>query len=333
MGDKDYSRRHCLLAGASGLTALAFGALGSAQSQTVRDTVRILIGVPPGGPLDATARLLAEQMKPYAPTTIVESRPGAGARLALEALKNSPADGSVMILSPAGPLTLNPHIYKSLNYNPQQDFAPVTTVCSSASLLAVGPMVPASVKTVADFISWCRANPRQSSFGSPGAGTPMHFLGITLAQTSGFEFTHIPYQGAAPAVQDLLGGQIAAVITPIAGVVPQLNSGKVRVLATTGPQRSSVLPAVPTVSEAGFRALEFAEWFGMFVPAKTPAETVNALNGVIRDALKIKRITAALADFALDPAGNSPAEFARQIKADTDRWAAIVKASGFSPLD
>ena len=333
MNDENFSRRRCLLATASGLAAVAFSTLQSAQSQTVRGTAHILIGVPPGGPMDVTARLLAEQMKRYAPATVVESRPGAGTRLALEAVKSGPADGSIMILSPAGPLTLYPHIYKSLNYNPLRDFAPVSTVSSSSSLLVVGPKVPASVKTVADFIAWSRANPGQSAFGTPGAGTPMHFLGITLARTAGFEFTHIPYQGGAPAVQDLLGGQVAAVIVPSANVVPQLKSGKVRVLATTGPQRNSVMPDVPTVTEAGFPALEFAEWFGILLPAKTPAETVSALNGVIREALKINALTAALADFALEPAGNSPAEFASQIKADTDRWATIVKESGFTPLD
>lgn len=333
MSDKDYSRRQCLLVGASGMAAITLGALQTAQSQTVRGTARILVGVPPGGFLDAMARLLTEQMKSYASSTIVEIRSGAGYRVALEAAKNSPADGSVMILAPSGPMTLYPYIYKSLSYDPQRDFAPVSTVCSSPSLLAVGPQVPLAVKTVADFIAWCRANPKQSSFGTAGAGSPMHFLGTTFARTAAFEFTHIPYQGSAPAIQDLLGGQIAAVIAPIGNFAAHLNSGNVRALATTGRQRASILPDVPTVAQTGYPELEFAEWFGILVPAKTPAETVNALNSAIREALKTSSVTAAIANFALEAEGNSPAEFAARIKADTDRWAGIVKASGFTPLD
>lgn len=333
MGAKAYSRRQCLFGGASGFAAMTFGHLEPAQSQTIRGTARILIGVAPGGALDAVARLLAEQMTSYAPTTIIEHRPGAGTRFALEALKSSPADGSTMILSPAGPLTLYPHIYKSLNYDPQRDFLPVSTICSLPSVLAVGPIVPHSVQTITDFVSWCRANPRQASFGSPGAGTPMYFLGITLARIAEFELVHIPYQGATPALQDLASGQIAAVISPIANVISQLSVGKVRVLATTGAQRSVILPNVPTVKEAGFAALEFTDLTGVLVPAKTPDEIVSALNGAIRGALRVKRVTAALANFALDPGGNSSAEFAGQIKADTERWVVIVKESGFATLD
>lgn len=333
MLDTNVSRRQCLLAGANGLAAAILGVPQTAAAQTVSGTARILVGVPPGGFLDAVARLLIEQMKSYAPTMIVEIRPGASYRLAIEAAKNSPADGSVMILAPAGPMTLYPHIYKSLSYDPVGDFAPVSTVCSSSLLLGVGPLVPASVKTVADFIAWCKANARQSSFGTAGAGSPMHFLGITLARTGGFEFTHVPYQGSAPAVQDLLGGQIAAVIAPAGNFAAHLGSGKIRVLATTGRQRTAALPDVPTVAEAGYPVLDFAEWFGILVPAKTSTETVTTLNGLIREALRSKAMLDALRNFTLDAGGNSPAEFAALIKADTERWAGIVKASGFTPMD
>jgi tripartite-type tricarboxylate transporter receptor subunit TctC len=333
MTESNLSRRQWLIAGTGGLAAFGISVSEPAHTQTVRGTARILFGVPPGGPMDVGARLLADQMKSYATVTIVESRPGAGTRLALDAVKNSPPDGSVMILSPAGPLTLYPHIYKSLSYDPQRDFAPVTTLFTTPSVLAVGLMVPASVKSVSDFVSWCRGSPKQSSFGTPGTGTPMHFLGLTLSRVAGFEFAHIPYQGGAPAVQDLLGGQIASAIVPIANIVPHVSSGKVRALATTGSRRSPVLPDLPTVTEAGFPALSFAEWFGIFVPAKTPTEIVTELNRVLREALSVKSVLSRLSDFALEPAGSSPSEFATQIKSDTERWAAIVKGAGFTPLD
>ena len=263
---------------------------------------------------------------------IVENRPGAGGRVAMDVLKNSAADGSVMILTPAVAVCLYPHVYKTLGYT-LQDFAPVSTVHTTAMVLAVGPMVPDTVKTVTDFVAWCRANPRQSSFGSPGAGSPLHFLGVTLSRLANFEYLHVPYQGTAPSVQALLGGQIASCISPIGSFIPHARSGALRVLATTGPQRSPQLPDVPTVREAGYPALEFAEWFGVFVPARTPPAAVETLSSALRTALQTKPMLDAFATLSVDAAGHTPADFARVIKADTDRWAPIVKESGFTPLD
>ncbi len=181
--------------------------------------------------------------------------------------------------------------------------------------------------------AWCKSNPTQSSFGSPGAGSPLHFLGVTLARTANFEYLHVPYQGTAPSVQALLGSQIASAISPIGAFVPHVKSGALRALATTGAQRSPLLPDVPTVAEAGYPALEFAEWFGVIVPARTPPATVEALSSALRTALQTKEMLAAFANLSVDAAGHTPADFARQIKIDTDRWAPIVKASGFTPLD
>jgi tripartite-type tricarboxylate transporter receptor subunit TctC len=292
-----------------------------------------MVGFPPGGPTDVIARLLAEQMKPYASSTIVENRPGAGGRVVMDVLKNSPADGSVMVLTPAVAMCLYPHVYKSLSYNPQQDFAPVTTILTTSMLIAIGPLVPNTVTTLADFIAWCRANPSKSNFGSPGAGSPLHFLGVTLSRAANFEYLHVPFQGTAPSIQSLLGGQIASCISPIGPFIPHVRSGALRALATTGTQRSPLLRDVPTVTEAGYPALEFTEWFGIFVPARTPSGAVETLNSVLRAALQTKEIQAGLATQSVDAAGHTPADFARQIKADFDRWGPIVKASGFTPLD
>jgi len=320
-----------MLAGAGGLASYALGVV-PARSQPLHTTARIVVGFPAGGPSDVTARLLAEHTKGYASTMIVENRPGAGGRVAMDVVKNSPADGSVMILTPAVAVCLYPHVYKTLSYT-LQDFAPVTTIHTTAMMLAIGPMVPASVKTVADFVAWCKSNPNQSSFGSPGAGSPLHFLGVTMARTANFEYLHVPYQGTAPSIQALLGSQIASAISPIGSFVPHIKSGALRALATTGAARSPLLPDVPTMTEAGYPALEFAEWFGVFVPARTPAATVEALSGALRAGLQTKEMIAAFANLSVDAAGHTPADFARQIKIDTDRWAPIVKASGFTPLD
>jgi tripartite-type tricarboxylate transporter receptor subunit TctC len=262
----------------------------------------------------------------------VENRPGAGGRLALGALKNSPADGTAMILAPASNLAVFPHVYKTLGYDAFKDFAPVTTICSFPFLITVGPMVPAEVRTLADLVKWCAANPKQATYGTAAAGSMLHFTGVTLAKAGRFEFVHLPYGGPG-GIQDLIGGRIAATIYPVGTALPHVQSGAIRALATTGPQPSPLLPDVPTVREAGYPALEAIEWFGVLVPASTPAETVNRLNGAIRAVVNTGAFKAALAKLSVDPAGESPKEFAQLIKSDFDRWGPIVQAAGFTPED
>jgi tripartite-type tricarboxylate transporter receptor subunit TctC len=276
--------------------------------------------------------MLVEGIKNYSPSFIVDNRPGAGGRLALGALKGGPADGTAMILTPASSVAVFPHVYKTLGYDAFKDFAPVTTVCSFPFLIAVGPMVPADVRTLADFVKWCRANPKQSTYGTAAAGSMLHFTGVTLAKAGGFEFVHLPYGGPG-GIQDLLGGRIAATIYPIGTALPHVQSGGIRALATTGPQRSPLLPDVPMVREAGYPMLEASEWFGVFVPANTPAETVNRLNGAIRSLVSTDAFKTSLAKLSVDAVGVTPEEFAQLIKSDFDRWGPIVQASGFSPED
>ena len=327
------NRRHVLLGSAGGIAASALGLSPALSQQQSIATARVMVGFPPGGPSDILARLTAEQMKSYASSTIVENRPGAGGRVVMDALKNSPADGSVMVLTPAVALCLYPHVYKSLSYNPRQDFTPVTTICTTPMAYVVGPMVPASVKTLAEFIVWCKSNPSQSSYGSPGAGSPLHFLGVQLSKAASFEYLHVPFQGTAPSIQSLLGSQIASCISPIGPFIPHVRAGTLRALAITSPQRSPLLPDVPTIAEAGYPALTFIEWFGIFVPARTPSQTVETLSSVLRAGLQAKEMQTGLAAQAVDPGGMTPADFARQVKADYDRWGPIVKESGFTPLD
>ena len=221
-----------------------------------------------------------------------------------------------------------PHVYKKLNYDPLLDFTPVTTVCNFPFLLTVGSMVPGQVKTLADFILWCRANPKQATYGTLGAGSLHHFIGVALAGAAGFEFVHVPYQGLA-SVQDLLAGRIAATIFPPGISLPYIQSGELRALMTTGTQRSASFPDVPTARELGYPAIEEDDWFGIFVPARTPVETVKTLNTSIRAALKSDDVKAGLAKLSLAPAGKSPEQFARLVKSEFDRWGPVVEASGF----
>jgi tripartite-type tricarboxylate transporter receptor subunit TctC len=237
-----------------------------------------------------------------------------------------------MILTPASSVAVFPHVYKTLGYDAFKEFAPVTTVCSFPFLITLGRMVPADVRTLADFVKWCRANPKQSTYGTAAAGSMLHFTGVTLAKAGGFEFVHLPYGGPG-GIQDLLGGRIAATIYPIGTALPHVQSGGIRALATTGPQRSPLLPDVPMVREAGYPMLEASEWFGVFVPANTPAETVNRLNGAIRSLVSTDAFKTSLAKLSVDAVGVTPEEFAQLIKSDFDRWGPIVQASGFSPED
>jgi tripartite-type tricarboxylate transporter receptor subunit TctC len=327
------SRRHSVAGSLVGAAGFWQNTSRPVAAQAVRNPARLMVGFPPGGSSDVVARLLVNEMKSYAPSLIVDNRPGAGGRIALDALKGAAADGTVFLLTPASMLVLYPHIYRHLNYDPFADFAAVTSVCLFPYLLTVGPLVPAEVKTLADFIAWCRANPRQSAYGTAGAGSALHFTGVTLARIAGFEFVHLPFQGAAPAAQNLLGGQIAATILPPDVTLPHIRSGTVRALATTGPQRSPAFPDVPTVREAGYAALEAVEWFGIVVPARTPVGIVEKLNGTVREALNAVEIKAGLARFAFEPFATAPADFAQRIRTDYDRWGPIVQASGFRPED
>jgi tripartite-type tricarboxylate transporter receptor subunit TctC len=322
-------RRLLSLACTGGLAAIFPDAIRIAAAETAS---RMLVGFGVGGAIDVIARMLVEGMKDYAPSFIVDNRPGAGGRLALRVLKSSPADGTAMILAPASNFAVYPHVYKTLDYDAFGDFAPVTTVCSFPFLITVGPMVPADVRTLADFVKWCAAHPRQASYGTAAAGSMLHFTGVTLAGIGGFEFVHLPYGGPG-GIQDLIGGRIAATIYPIGTALPHVQSGAIRALATTGAQRSPRLIDVPTVGEAGYPALEANEWFGVFVPANTPVATVSRLNVAIRKVLNAHEFKAALAQLAVDPVGETPEEFMQMVKSDFDRWGPIVHASGFTPED
>ena len=322
-------RRLISLACTGGLVAIFPDALQTAGAETVS---RMLVGFGAGGAIDVIARMLVGGMKDYAPSFIVDNRPGAGGRLALGALKVGPADGTAMILTPASNVAVFPHVYKSLGYDAFKDFAPVTTVCSFPFLITVGPMVPADVRTLADFVTWCAANPKLATYGTAAAGSMLHFIGVSLAKAGRFEFVHLPYGGPG-GMQDLIGGRIAATIYPIGTALPHVQSGAVRALATTGDQRSPQLPDAPTVREAGYPVLEANEWFGVFVPANTPAGTVNRLNAAIRAVVNTDAFKTGLAKLSMDPAGETPKEFAQLIKSDFERWGPIVQTSGFTPED
>ncbi|NLS68964.1 twin-arginine translocation signal domain-containing protein [Bradyrhizobium brasilense] len=322
------TRRDVLTASAAGAALAAAGLVRPVGAQPRLKTAHILTGYTPGLP-DAVARLVAGQMKDYADSIVVETRPGASGRIAIEAVKNAEADGSVMLLAPLGFIALFPHTYNSLAYTPQ-DFTPVSTVGSFATLLAIGPKVPNDVRSLADFVAWCRANPTQATYGTPGVGTTLHFIGAMLGRTAGFDYLHVPYQGRG-AVQDLLKGEIASAVMPIDSLLGQVQSGQLRALATTGPSRLKSLPDVPTVAEAGYPGLQDVTWFGIFLPAKTPAAIVAQLNGAIQASLRSDEVKSGMAKLSVDVDAIAMNDFAQLLATESDRWKGIVRATGFTP--
>ncbi|MGY3619583.1 Bug family tripartite tricarboxylate transporter substrate binding protein [Bradyrhizobium sp. USDA 10063] len=323
------TRRDVLTASAGMVFSATYGA-PRALAQPLARTAHILTTTTPGL-LDALARLLADQMGDYAATIVVESRPGAAGRIAVEAVKSADADGSVILFAPLGFMMLFPHIYKTLRYQPR-DFTPVSTVASAPAFLTVGPKVPPEIKTLADFVIWCRANPQLATYGTPGIGTTLHFLGMMLGQSAGFEFLHVPYQGIG-AIYDVVKGVIAAAVMPIGSSLGLVQSGDLRALATTGPRRCLFVPAVPTVREAGYPSLEDLTWFAFFVPAKTPVSIVDKLNAAIQAALRADEVRVGMAKLAVEPEAIAMGDFARLIASESDRWKAIVQATGFVPTD
>ncbi|MDR6450978.1 Bug family tripartite tricarboxylate transporter substrate binding protein [Variovorax paradoxus] len=313
--------------------AAALGALHplAALAQAVQQA-KIYYGFPAGSAGDSVARRVAEKLgdTPYSKiNAVVENKPGAGGRIALDTLKTSPADGSVLCLAQASALSTYPHIYTKLSYG-LADFAPVSIGALMTHGLAVGPMVPASVKTLKDYIAWAKANPGQASYGSPGAGSTPHFLGALLGLNTGTDLRHVPYRGSLPAINDVVGGQIASSMTPVGDYLPFAKAGKLRVLATSGAQRAAYLPDVPTFTEQGFPEIVADEWFGFFAPAKTPAAVIAAASTAIQAALKDKAVADGLLSVGLVAHGSSPEDMKKSLQSEYERWGPLVKKIGFT---
>jgi tripartite-type tricarboxylate transporter receptor subunit TctC len=323
------SRRHVIQAtGASALLA-SIGQQALAQSQV--ESLKIVTGFAAGGTSDNTCRRVGTRLTgTYAKGVVVENKTGAGGQIAIQFAKTQPADGSVLLQSPTSMFTIYPHIFKKLPYDPVADVTPVSLACVFDFGFAVGPLVPASVKNLADFVAWAKANPAQANFGSPAAGSTPHFVGSLLGLKAGLDLKHVAYRGTQPAMQDLLGGQIAAVSGPIGDITQHLASGKVRILATSGTKRNRFAPEVPTYAEQGYKDLTHSEWFAFFLPPKAAPELVARMNSALKTALAAKDVVDGLATFGLEAMSNSPAELATLLKQDTAKWAPIVKTIGFS---
>ena len=320
------TRRKVLGAAALGL---AGGALPFASRAQGFETARIIVGFPPGGTTDVMARKVAERLRgPYARAVIVENRPGAGGQLGVVALKDAAADGRTLLLTPSSMLSIYPYTYRKLQYSPE-DVTPVSLAMYTHHVLSVGPAVPESVKTLKDFLAWAKANPDKSAYGSPGAGSMPHLVGVLVAKASDVDLRHVAYRGSAPGIQDLLGGQIASFLGPTGDVVAHSKSGKVRVLAVSGAERSAFLPAVPTLSEQGV-SLAVREWYAFFAPARTPAEVVQRISTAIRTVVAEPEVVEFAKQFGLEAQPSTPQELAALLKKDVVEWGGLVKETGFT---
>ena len=317
-------------AAASVLGALP-ASLVRAQATPLLDTLRMIVGFPPGGTTDAFARRMAEKLRGvYATNVVVDSKPGAGGQIGVMAVRDSAPDGTSMLFTPGSMITIYPHSYPKLQYKPS-DVLPISTGLYTAFGLGVGPAVPASVTNVKEFIAWVKANPSMGNYGTPGAGSMPHMVAALLDKAAGTDMKQIPYRGSGPAIIELLGGQLPCFSSPIGDYLQHLPSGKLRLLAVSGKTRSKFAPNVPTYAEQGFPELTMEEWFGFFMPAKTPLAIANRMG----DALKTLIVAKDVADFAaplglVPTASGSIEEFARTVKADSDLWGGYVKRIGFT---
>ena len=292
------------------------------------DIVKIVVGFPAGTTPDVLARKVSERLnKGYAKAAMVDSRAGAGGQLAVTQVKNAPADGSVILLTPMSILGVYPYTYKRLPYDPIHDLAPISMGVTYDYGIAVGPKMPESVKTISDLMAWYKANPTQANMGSPATGSTLHFTAVMLGKAAGVNLTHVGYKGSGAAVQDLLGGTLPALCAPLGTF---LNQPSLRVLATTGAKRSRFTPNVPTLVEAGFKDMVYDEWYGFFLPGKSSPETVLKLNAALREALASKDIVDTLATFGMEATPSSPEQLGAALKADMKKWEPVVKAVGFS---
>jgi tripartite-type tricarboxylate transporter receptor subunit TctC len=307
--------------------AAAAGLLPAAHAQSDK-TLKVLVGFPPGGSIDIVSRVLAEKMKDELKSNIViENKAGAGGRVAADLLKASPADGSVVMITPVVVPVLAPLVFSKLNYNPATDFAPVGHVCNFNFALSVPASLP--VKNVAEFVAWLKANPQKANFGSPAPGSLPHFFGEMLSREAKADMVHVPFAGGAALMNALMGGQVSAGIDVLLEALEAHRSGKVRIIATSGDKRSAVLPDVPTFKESGYPNIVASGWFAMYAPAKTPTASIEAINRALNKALANPEVLDRFGKLALEAGGGSAADLTKLEQASTARWAPVVKATGF----
>jgi tripartite-type tricarboxylate transporter receptor subunit TctC len=286
--------------------------------------IRLVVPFPPGGPADALARVVGEKIgaslgKPI----VVDNRPGAGGNIGMEIGAKAAPDGYTLVLAPAGNLTVNPSLYRSVPYDVGRDFAPVTVLATVPNILVVHPSVPA--KTVTELVRYARAHPGELNFSSPGNGSGAHLAGELLKSLAAIDITHIPFNGIAPAVTAVVGGQVQLMFAGAPSVLQHVKAGRLNALGVASLKRIVAAPDLPTLSESGFPGFDVTSWYGIVAPAGTPNDVITRLHNEMTKALNEPDVRERLAGLGAEPVANTPAEFAAMIKSETAKWSRIVK--------
>lgn len=289
--------------------------------------IRYIVPYPPGGPLDIVARGLAQKVGPsLGQQVIVDNRPGAGGNIGADAVAKAPADGYTILMGAVATHAINPHLYRKLPYDPIRDFTPIALVTQVPNVLVVHPALP--VKQVSDLIALARAKPGALSFGSGSTGSAGHLAGELFKVLAKVDMVHIPYKGAAPAVADLLGGQIHLMFDNLASALPHVKAGRLRAVAITTQERAAQVPELPTVAASGLAGFDVSTWFGVFGPAGLPQSILDRLHAEFADALKQPDVRAQLTALGAEPANLSPQAFGAFVKRELAKYETVVRASG-----
>ena len=305
------------------LALLTLASLG-AQAQD-KTSLKILVGFPPGGSADVIARIVADALRDDFGPIVVDNKPGAGGRIALNMVKAAKPDGQTVIVLPSGPMVLFPHVYKKLDYDAVKDFTPVSQIARFQFGVVAGPA--SGVKSVAEMLTKARAKPGESSYGTPGAGTLPHFMGVLMEQSAGVQLNHVPFQGGAPANNALLGGHIDYKFDVVSETAELHHSGKARIIAVTGSKRDTQVPEVPTLKEAGIN-MDATAWFAMYGPAGLKGDALARLEKAMVKIVREPAMKDKLMKLGYEPIGSNSADLAAAQKADLNRWEKPIKATG-----
>ena len=309
----------CLAAGLAAVPALA-------QTFPAKPA-RLVVPFPPGGPLDATGRLIAQHLtERWGQSVVVENKPGAGGNIGADFVAKSPPDGYTVVMGALSTHAVNPSLYAKMPYDAQKDFAPITLIAITPNVLVVNPDLP--VHSVKELVAYAKARPGKLSFGSGSIGSAGHLAGELFKVDAGIDIVHVPYKGAAPATQALLAGDTQLMFDNLANAMAQVKAGKLRALAVTTAQRSKLAPELPTMAEAGLPGFDISTWYGLFAPAGTPPDVVTKWNADVTAMLRTPDMRERLRAQGAEPAPDTPAEFARFVATEAAKYARIVKASG-----
>ncbi|MBG6082888.1 tripartite tricarboxylate transporter substrate binding protein [Rubrivivax gelatinosus] len=318
------TRRTWIAAAALAAAGAALPAL--AQPAYPNKPIKLVVGYAAGGATDVIARLVGQKLgDSLGQTVVIDNRAGANSNVGAEAVARSPADGYTLYVYTIAN-TINATLYPKLGYDPEKDFEPIGLIAKVPNILVVNKDVP--VKTLAEYVAYAKAQPQGVTFASSGSGSSIHLSGEMFKMMTKLNMLHVPYRGSAPAVSDLLGGQVQSMFDNAPSAMPHIQSGRLRPIAITSPQRSPLLPDVPTFIESGYADFDVQSWFGLAAPAGTPAAVVNKLNAELAKVLALPEVKKRLAEMGATPAGGSPADMRKFAAAEIKRWNAVVKASG-----